>query len=127
MIFVEEAIKIQNLLIDSFGGSKGIRDRGSLESALIRPYQTFGQTELYPNPEDKAAAILESIIMNHPFVDGNKRIGYVLMRIILLENDMDVEASLEGKFEFIVKIAKGEMNFAQIQQWIQSKLVKNVL
>ncbi|MDQ3016321.1 MAG: type II toxin-antitoxin system death-on-curing family toxin [Bacteroidota bacterium] len=113
-------------MIEIFGGSKGIRNKDSLKSALIRPYQTFEQTVLYPKPEDKAAAILESIIMNHPFIDGNKRIGYVLMRITLLENEMDVDASLEEKFEFIMNIAKGEMNFEQIQNWIQSKLIKNV-
>ncbi len=126
MISVDEAIQIQSLLIEIFGGSKGIRNKDSLKSALIRPYQTFEQTVLYPKPEDKAAAILESIIMNHPFIDGNKRIGYVLMRITLLENEMDVDASLEEKFEFIMNIAKGEMNFEQIQNWIQSKLIKNV-
>lgn len=72
MISIKEAIGIQELLIELFGGSKGIRDKGVLQSALSRPFQTFEQKDLYPNPEDKAAAILESIIVNHPFIDGNK-------------------------------------------------------
>ena len=82
---------------------------------------------LYPSPEDKAAAILESIISNHPFVDGNKRIGYVLMRLVLIENGFDIGTSEEEKFEFILDVAKGEMKFEQIKTWIQTRLIKNVL
>lgn len=88
MISVDEAIEIQRILIEIFGGSHGIRDFGALESALIRPIQTFEGNELYPNLPGKAAAMLESMITNHPFIDGNKRIGYVLMRILLLKMDM---------------------------------------
>ena len=72
MITLREVESIHEILIDKFGGSNGIRDRGILESAINRPYQTFDQIELYPLPVDKAAAIFESIISNHPFVDGNK-------------------------------------------------------
>jgi death-on-curing protein len=77
MISLSEVKHIHNILIAKFGGSKGIRDLGILESAINRPYQTFDKNELYPDPEDKAAAIFESIISNHPFVDGNKRTAYV--------------------------------------------------
>jgi death-on-curing protein len=78
MIQIEEVEKIHDILIEKFGGAKGIRDRGTLESALGRPFQTFDGEDLYPNPVDKAAAIFESIISNHPFVDGNKRTAYAL-------------------------------------------------
>jgi len=60
--------KIHNILIDRFGGSRGIRDRGSLLAALARPHVTFDQNELYPSPVEKAAAIFESIIINHPLM-----------------------------------------------------------
>jgi death-on-curing protein len=69
MIDSNEVEKIHDILIDKFGGAKGIRDKGLLESSINRPFQTFDGQELYPNPEDKAAAIFESIITNHPFVD----------------------------------------------------------
>jgi death-on-curing protein len=127
VIPVEEVIRMHKILIESFGGSKGIRNREALESALARPYQTFDEQELYPEPEDKAASIVESIIVNHPFVDGNKRIGYVLMRITLLEHGMDINASENEKFEFILDIAKGELKFDEIRKWIKIKLIKNGL
>ena len=85
MISRQEVESIHEILIEKFGGSSGIRDREILESAVGRPYQTFDQNDLYPSPIDKAAAIFESIISNHPFVDGNKRTAYVVMRLMLLE------------------------------------------
>ncbi len=127
MISIDEVINIHNLLIESFGGSRGIRDKNALQSAISRPYQTFQGLELYPTPEDKAAAILESIISNHPFVDGNKRIGYVLMRLVLIENGMDIRTSEKEKFEFILDVAKGKVKFEQIKLWIQINQIKNVL
>lgn len=72
MISEKEAIEIHSILIERFGGSTGVRDKELLNSALNRPYQTFEGNELYPTPIDKAAAILESIVKNHPSVYGNK-------------------------------------------------------
>lgn len=126
MISVGEAIKIQQMLIDQFGGSTGLRNRDLLESALARPYQSFDGKDLYSNPEDKAAAIVESLIVNHPFVDGNKRIGYVLMRMVLLENNLDLDAPISEKYDFIIAISKGAIKYPQIKEWIQSRLIKNV-
>jgi death on curing protein len=78
MISIRDAERIHNILIEKFGGLKGIRDSALLDSALKRPFQTFDQRELYPSSIDKAAALFESLIINHPFMDGNKRIAYVL-------------------------------------------------
>ena len=75
MISRNEVEHIHSLLIEEFGGSKGIRDVGALDAALHRPFVTFDQKELYPEASDKASALLESIVKNHPFVDGNKRTG----------------------------------------------------
>ena len=80
MIGPEEAISIHDQLLRASGGAFGLRDKNGLESALGRPFMTFGGSDLYPEPVDKAAAIMESIIMNHPFLDGNKRTGYALRR-----------------------------------------------
>ena len=77
MISVDDALRIQSLLIDKFGGTEGLRDKKLLESALMRPYQTFDNKDLYQTPSEKAAAIIESLLINHPFIDGNKRFGYV--------------------------------------------------
>jgi death-on-curing protein len=118
MINLKEVERIHEVLIDKFGGSKGIRDRGILESSINRPYQTFDQNELYPLPVDKAEAIFESVISNHPFVDGNKRTAYVLMRLILLESNLDVDADQNENYEFVMSAAKGEIKFDTIREWL---------
>ena len=92
MISYEEAIQIHELLILKFGGLAGLRDPEAFKSALTRLYQTFEDQDLYPTPEEKAAAILESIISNHPFLDGNKRLGFVLMKLILLEAGLSLNS-----------------------------------
>ena len=124
MISLKEVEIIHNILIDKFGGSKGIRDLGLLESALARPFATFDKNDLYPDPIDKAAAILESIAINHPFIDGNKRTAYTLMRLILLEYDFDISASQDEKYNLVISVSKGEFRFDEIKKWIGSNLKK---
>ncbi len=124
MISFQEVEIIHNLLIDKFGGSKGIRDSGLLESALARPFATFDNTELYPSPIEKAAAILESLAINHPFVDGNKRTAYTLMRLTLLENQLDIGASQEEKYDMVIKVTTGEYRIDEIKTWIENHLSK---
>ncbi len=122
MIDIWEVEQIHNILIEKFGGSKGIRDKGALESAIGRPYQTFDGNELYPTALDKAAAVFESIVSNHPFIDGNKRTAYVLMRLILKENKQDISIDQKAKYEFVMNTAKGEFTFDQIKSWIQTNI-----
>ena len=121
MIKQEDVIKIHKLLIDQFGGSHGVRDESSLNSAINRPFATFDQQELYPEPVDKAAAILESIVTNHPFIDGNKRTGYVLARLLLLKSGLDIKATQEEKYEMVIAVSKGEWKFEQIKDWITER------
>jgi death on curing protein len=123
MILLQEALAIHNILIERFGGAKGVRDNAGLESAINRPYQTFDGKELYPDPVDKAAAIFESIISNHPFIDGNKRTAYILMRLLLKEGTLDIVATEEEKFEFVIQCAQGTKTFHEIKDWIKSRLV----
>jgi death-on-curing protein len=78
MIQLDDVLNIHEFLINKFGGSHGIRDINLLQSALARPFQTFDQKELYSSHVDKAAALIESIVTNHPFIDGNKRTGYLI-------------------------------------------------
>ena len=122
MIEISEVEKIHDILIERFGGAKGIRDKGILESAIGRPFQTFDGKDLYPDPVDKAAAIFESIVSNHPFVDGNKRTAYVLMRLILKRNQLDIEVDQDTKYVFVIKAAQGELTFDKIKSWIRNNL-----
>ena len=124
MISLQEAEKIHQILISEFGGANGIRDKDLLDSALVRPFQTFDEKELYPNPLDKAASLIESILINHPFVDGNKRTGYVLMRLLLLESNLDIVASQEEKYDFVINIAFGQSTFDAIVKWLALHTVK---
>lgn len=125
MIDFETTLKIHNLLIDEFGGTRGIRDHSLLDSALNRPFQTFDGELLYPTLIDQSAAIIESIVKNHPFHDGNKRTGYTLMRLHLLNNGLDINASEDDKYDFVISIASGRIDFDQIKQWIENNLEKN--
>lgn len=124
MIRLDQAIGIHQVLIEKFGGASGIKDRGALEAALNRPYATFDQKGLYPSPVEKAAAILESILINHPFIDGNKRTGYVLMRLTLMEGGMDIKATQKEKYEFVIKVSEGKLDISRIKEWIASHIEK---
>lgn len=119
MINLSQVEQIHKILIDQFGGSHGVRDYSTLSSALARPYSTFDGKELYTTAIQKAAALIESILINHPFVDGNKRTGYVLMRLLLIENSLDIHASQNEKYQFVNRIASGKSNFNDIIYWLE--------
>ena len=124
MIDLQTTLLIHNILIEKFGGSKGIRDQGGLEAAIARPYATFDGQDLYPEAIDKAAAVFESIIINHPFLDGNKRTAYVLLRLTLLELEFDITATEDEKYDMTISASKGELNFDGIKLWLAEKAKK---
>jgi death on curing protein len=119
MIPIDSILKLHELSIKKYGGSYGIRDKGLLESAIVRPNQTFGGEDLYPTVYEKAAAIAESLIINHPFVDGNKRTGFLGMLAILEEGDLEITVSNEAIYEFVINISTGEIKFEQIVDWLK--------
>lgn len=118
MINRKEVEVIHEMLIEKFGGARGVRDVAILESALGRPYQTFDGTDLYQSPVDNAAAIFESIITNHPFVDGNKRTGYVLMQLILKQHNPQLIATQDEKYNFVIQAAQSLLTYDAIRNWI---------
>ena len=120
MILIKEVEQLHRILIDSFGGSHGIRDKAALESAIARPFQTFDGKELYPSVLEKAASLIESILINHPFIDGNKRTGYTLLRLFLIQNEIDITASQDNKYEFVINIASGTLKYEGIVSWLSS-------
>lgn len=123
MIDLEIAVKIHDISIEVYGGGQGIRDEGGLLSALARPFQTFDGQELYSSPVEKAAAIFESIIISHPFIDGNKRTAYLLLRTVLHIYSFDVMGFEEEKYEMTIAASSGIIRFDEIKLWIQEHLV----
>lgn len=119
MITFKRALEIHSILIDSFGGTLGVRDHSLLEALLNRPYQTIDRSEVYPTIIEKAAALFEGIVINHPFIDGNKRTGYVFARLTIMKGQYDIVAGLEEKYNFIIKTSSGELEFNHISRWLE--------
>jgi death-on-curing protein len=118
---LDEVLTIQKRLIDRFGGQHGIRDRGLLESALFRP-----QTGYYAHLEEMAAALFESLLFNHAFVDGNKRIAFFSTDVFLRLNGWKLQVSATEGETFIVNNLKDSDNsFDKILSWIRQSIIRN--
>ena len=115
----EEKVKLlYKLMIEATGGSFGIRDENLLNSALNGIFQTFDGKELYPTKEEKGAMLGYSLISNHAFVDGNKRIGVYVMLTFLEVNGIRIECTDNELIELGFGIAAGEINYEEILDWI---------
>lgn len=117
---VEEVLLLHARLIQRTGGSGGVRDMGLLESALGRPHATFGGRDLYPRLWDKAAALMQSLIKNHPFVDGNKRTALTATGIFLELNGYVLTADHEEVLDFVRRVARGEADIEAIAAWLEA-------
>lgn len=124
MIHTEDVLYLHTVLIKITGGTNGIRDREMLVSALSRPFQMFAGHSLYPTIFEKTAALVESLIVNHPFVDGNKRTGYTVMRAFLRINGYDLDAREQEKYDLIIAIAEGKANYEYIVNWLKKHTVR---
>lgn len=120
---LQEVISLHALLIAQSGGSSGLRDRGALESAVAQPEASFGGEELYPNLANKAAALGHSLIQNHPFVDGNKRVGHAAMEVFLLLNGNELDASVDEQEKIIIEVASGKISRIELSKWISKHMV----
>ena len=120
MITIKIILRLHDLSIINYGGSQGIRDQGLMESAIARPYQTFGGKDLYPTVLEKAAALAESIIIDHPFIDGNKRTGLLAMLLILEIGNFKITASNDDTYNFTIEISTGEIKFEEIVLWLKN-------
>ena len=120
MIFFdyEQVIKLHSTLISKTGGIDGVRDDNLIDSALKTPFQTFGGKDLYPEILDKASQLCYSLIENHPFTDGNKRIGVHLTLLFLKINNIELTYSQKELIEFGLSVAAGNMNKDDIKQWL---------
>jgi death on curing protein len=123
MITKEVILRLHELSLLKYGGGNGIREEGFMESAIARPYQTFGSEDLYPTIFEKAAAIAESIIINHPFIDGNKRTGLLAMLAVLDNENFELSVTNNDIYNFTIKISTGEIKFEQIVEWLKTNTI----
>ncbi len=117
---VEKVKLLHQLMAQATGGSVGVRDEGLLDSALESAFATFGGEELYPSKEEKAAKICFSLVSNHAFVDGNKRIGVYVMLSFLELNGIRIEASDADVIRLGLSVADGSMKYEEILEWIKN-------
>jgi death on curing protein len=120
-----EVLELHRQIIERSGGASDIRDLGLLKSAIAQPLMTFGGEDLYPPVIEKAVAIGFSIIMNHPFVDGNKRTGHAAMEVFLILNGMEISASVDEQENIVLAVASGEMKREAFVEWLQQRITAN--
>ena len=119
--FSKDKVKLLHQYIaQETGGSIGVRDEGLLESALESVFATFGGQELYPTKEEKGARLGFTLISNHAFVDGNKRIGMYVMLTFLEVNGIRIEATNDEVADVGLKVAAGEMDYESLLDWVRS-------
>ena len=118
----EQILILHQALIAVSGGSEGIRDERLLDSALNAPFQTFSGTELYPTVLEKAGRLGFGLIKNHPFVDGNKRIGVHVMLVFLKLNNIELFYQDEELIQLILNIASGAEDDEQFLAWIRAHI-----
>jgi death-on-curing protein len=114
---VAEVYRMQYRLIEIFGGLHGVRDKGAVEAAVFRP-----QIGYYNSVEEEAAALMESLAMNHGFIDGNKRIAFTAADVFLRRNGLHLEVDAVEAEAFIYgSIERGEFRFARIMEWVRGR------
>lgn len=113
-----QILLLHGQLLQAFGGTDGVRDDGLLESALAAPFATFDGQDLYPSVQAKAAQLAFGLICNHPFVDGNKRIGAHAMLVFLALNGIELEYAQQELIDVIFAVASGAAKADVLHRWI---------
>lgn len=120
---LKDILSLYEKIIQQSGGSYGIRDMNLLKSSVAQPFMTYDCLELYPTLIDKACALGYSLIMNHPFIDGNKRIGHASLELFLYINGYEILASVDEQEKIILSIASGKMSREAFKEWINKHLI----
>jgi len=124
-IALEAVLEIHNSVIESTGGSYGLRDENALESALFSPLATFDGRELYPGIFEKVAVLLYKIANNHPFLDGNKRTAFVVALTIFAVNGYEFKFTQDEVVSFMLSVARGDSDPRQICQWLKDHVLSD--
>jgi len=121
---VEQVLFIHARLIDETGGAHGMRDLELLESAVMRAQATFGGLELYPDVFAKAAALLHSLVLNHPFLDGKKRTGIASAALFLAQNGTRLNASNPKLEDFTLSVVTSALEIEDIAMWFEANSIQ---
>ncbi len=121
-VTLAEVVELHRRLLQATSGPPGIRDLGALESAVVQPKATFGSADLYPTLVDKAAALCFALIQDHPFVDGNKRVGHAAMETFFILNGAEIDASVGDQERLILDLAAGRIDRAHLIDWLRQHL-----
>lgn len=116
----EKVLLLQKLIIESSGGTAGVRDFDLLDSALESAFQTFDDKELFPSKEEKAARLGFGLVANHAFVDGNKRIGLLVMNSFLAMNGINLSYSDDELIDLGLNLAQGTVKYEELLKWIKN-------
>jgi death-on-curing protein len=116
---IAEVLDLHQRLLADTGGATGVRDLGALESAVSQPYAAFGGQHLYPDLVAKAAALGYSLVMNHAFVDGNKRVGHAAMETFLLLNGHEIQCGTDEQERVILQLAAGDLSRNAFTEWVR--------
>lgn len=119
---LEEVLELHRMVLAQSGGLAGVRDLGALDSALAQPRMTFAGEDLYPDLAAKAAALGFSLVCNHPFLDGNKRIGHAAMEMLLVRNGWELAAGVDEQEQVILSLAAGGMQREEFAAWVQQHM-----
>ncbi len=119
---LSEVVELHRRLLEATGGAAGIRDLGALESALAQSKVTLAGSDLYPTLAEKAAALCFSLVGNHPFVDGNKRVGHAAMETFLVVNGAEIDAGLDEQERIMLDLAAGRIDRRQLADWLRQHL-----
>ena len=116
---LHEVLAIYRRIMHTSGGAAGISNLHGLEAALAQPYMTFDGIDLYPTLVEKAAALGFSLITNHPFLDGNKRIGHAVMDVFLVLNGFEIDAPVDEQEDIILQVASGSLSRDVFTEWLR--------
>jgi death on curing protein len=119
---VAQILDLHASLVEDFGGSSGVRDRAGLDSACARPAMTFSGDDLYPDLAAKASALMHSLVLNHPFVDGNKRIGIHAAELLIEVNGGTLDAGDEELEQLTLDVATGYVSQEALAIWFRQRL-----
>lgn len=118
-----EVLELHRRVVSETGGATALRDLGALESAAAQPRASFGGNDLYPSLEEKAGALAFSLIQNHPFIDGNKRVGHAALETFLVLNGKELSADADESERIILAVASGTCGRDGFLEWIRSHVV----